>query len=204
MSRPPPSSSSSGMRNLDGWMTGHMTPHSFSSNVFLHYYKFYFLFDFFIFVNVFSFTIILLYFPCFICFHSFFYNFCVFTFFLFMFVSCFYFFNYYFVYLHFFLFLYFFFYFIFQKNLFFLIYFIMKIISKKFCIFSLIRCRFEVWKRRQTSAEHINIWIKCCCRHSSSSSSIIFFFRDEELGWMDDRTDDATDGWKGRPPKDII
>jgi hypothetical protein len=46
---------------------------------------------------------------------------------------------------------------------------------------------------------------------SSSSSSIIFFFRDEELGWMDDETDDDTDGWKGRPPpsqpdknKDII
>ncbi len=32
---------------------------------------------------------------------------------------------------------------------------------------------------------------------SSSSSSIIFFFRDEEVGWMDDRTDDGTDGWKG-------
>jgi hypothetical protein len=35
--------------------------------------------------------------------------------------------------------------------------------------------------------------------------------RDEELGWMDDGTDDGTDGWKGRPPpsqpdktKDII
>ncbi len=27
---------------------------------------------------------------------------------------------------------------------------------------------------------------------------------DEELGWMDDGTDDGTDGWKGRPPKDII
>jgi hypothetical protein len=50
---------------------------------------------------------------------------------------------------------------------------------------------------------------------SSSSSSVIFFFRDEELGWMDDgtddETDDGTDGWKGRPPpsqpdktKDII
>jgi hypothetical protein len=45
----------------------------------------------------------------------------------------------------------------------------------------------------------------------STSSSIIFFFRDEELGWMDDGTDDGTDGWKGRPPplqpdktKDII
>jgi len=32
---------------------------------------------------------------------------------------------------------------------------------------------------------------------SSSSSSIIFFFRDEELGWMDDMTNDETDGWKG-------
>jgi hypothetical protein len=44
--------------------------------------------------------------------------------------------------------------------------------------------------------DHINIWINCCCCHSSSSSSssIIFFFWDEELGWMDDRTD----GWKGR------
>jgi hypothetical protein len=46
---------------------------------------------------------------------------------------------------------------------------------------------------------------------SSSSSSVIFFFRDEELGWMDDGTDDGTDGWKGPPPpsqpdktKDII
>ncbi len=49
----------------------------------------------------------------------------------------------------------------------------------------------------------INIWINWCCRHSSSSSSpsIIFFFRDEELGWMDDETDDGTDGWKGRPPQ---
>jgi hypothetical protein len=37
---------------------------------------------------------------------------------------------------------------------------------------------------------------------SSSSSSIIFFFRDEELGWMDDETDDGIDGWKGRPPQD--
>jgi hypothetical protein len=39
-------------------------------------------------------------------------------------------------------------------------------------------------------------------RHESSSSScsIIFFFRDEELGW----TDEGMDGWKGRPPKDII
>jgi hypothetical protein len=53
--------------------------------------------------------------------------------------------------------------------------------------------------------DHINIWINCCCRHSSSSSSsIIFFFRDEELGWMDDRTDDGTDGWKGRPPPDRL
>jgi hypothetical protein len=24
-----------------------------------------------------------------------------------------------------------------------------------------------------------------------------FFFRDEELGWMDDETDDRTNGWKG-------
>jgi hypothetical protein len=39
---------------------------------------------------------------------------------------------------------------------------------------------------------------------SSSSSSIIFFFRDEELGWMDDGTDDGTDGWKGRPPPDRL
>jgi hypothetical protein len=31
-------------------------------------------------------------------------------------------------------------------------------------------------------------------------SPIIFFFRDDELGWMDD----GMDGWKGRPPKDII
>jgi len=47
------------------------------------------------------------------------------------------------------------------------------------------------------SHKHLDkLWINCCCRHSlSSSSSIIFFFRDEELGWMDDRTD----GWKGRP-----
>jgi hypothetical protein len=37
---------------------------------------------------------------------------------------------------------------------------------------------------------------------SSSSSSIIFFFRDEEVGWMDDRTDDGMDGWKGEPPPD--
>jgi hypothetical protein len=29
---------------------------------------------------------------------------------------------------------------------------------------------------------------------------MIFFFQDEELGWMDDETD----GWKRRPPKDII
>jgi hypothetical protein len=35
-------------------------------------------------------------------------------------------------------------------------------------------------------------------------SPIIFFFRDEELGWMDDEMDDGMDGWKGRPPKDII
>jgi hypothetical protein len=27
--------------------------------------------------------------------------------------------------------------------------------------------------------------------------SIIFFFRDEELGWIDDKTD----GWEGRPPR---
>jgi hypothetical protein len=39
---------------------------------------------------------------------------------------------------------------------------------------------------------------------SSSSSSIIFFFRDEELGWMDDGTDDRTDGWKGRRPPDRL
>jgi hypothetical protein len=39
---------------------------------------------------------------------------------------------------------------------------------------------------------------------SSSSSSIIFFFRVEELGWMDDGTDDGTDGWKGRPPPDRL
>jgi hypothetical protein len=47
-----------------------------------------------------------------------------------------------------------------------------------------------------------NMWIICCRRHESSSSSrsIIFFFRDEELGW----TFDGTDGWKGRPPRDII
>jgi hypothetical protein len=46
----------------------------------------------------------------------------------------------------------------------------------------------------------------CYCCHSSSSSSIIFFFQDEELGWMDDGTDDETDGWKGQPDKtkDII
>jgi hypothetical protein len=28
----------------------------------------------------------------------------------------------------------------------------------------------------------------------TSSSSIIFFFRDEELGWMDDGTNDGTNG----------
>ncbi len=46
------------------------------------------------------------------------------------------------------------------------------------------------------------VWINYYHRHESSSSShsIIFFFRDEELGW----TDDGMDGWKGRPPKDII
>jgi hypothetical protein len=37
-------------------------------------------------------------------------------------------------------------------------------------------------------------------RSFSSSSSIIFFFRDEELGWMDDGTDE----WKGRPPPDRL
>jgi len=42
--------------------------------------------------------------------------------------------------------------------------------------------------------DHINIWINCCYCHSSSCSSIIFFFRDEELGWMDDETDDGMDG----------
>jgi hypothetical protein len=37
------------------------------------------------------------------------------------------------------------------------------------------------------------------------SSSSIFFFWDEELGWMDDRTDDGTDGWMERTTtKDII
>jgi hypothetical protein len=46
--------------------------------------------------------------------------------------------------------------------------------------------------------DHINIWINCCCcNSSSSSSSIIFFFRDEELGWMDDGTDE----WKGQPDR---
>jgi hypothetical protein len=35
-------------------------------------------------------------------------------------------------------------------------------------------------------------------------SLIIFFFQDEELGWMDNGTDDRTNGWKGWPPKDII
>jgi hypothetical protein len=35
-------------------------------------------------------------------------------------------------------------------------------------------------------------------------SPIIIFFRDEELGWIDGRTDDRMDGWKGRPSKDII
>jgi hypothetical protein len=35
-------------------------------------------------------------------------------------------------------------------------------------------------------------------------SPIIFFFGDEELGWIDDKMDDGTNGWKGRPPKDII
>jgi hypothetical protein len=38
----------------------------------------------------------------------------------------------------------------------------------------------------------------------SSSSSIIFFFGDEELGWMDDKMNVDKNGWKGRPPKDII
>ncbi len=90
----------------------------------------------------------------------------------------------------------------------------MKIISKNFCIFVWLDTGLKFGKRKQTSfffsrLDHINIWINCCCRHSSSSSSsIIFFFRDEELGWMDDGTDDGTDGWKGRPQadktKDII
>jgi hypothetical protein len=44
------------------------TPHSFSSKVVLHYYKFYFLFCFFIFVNFYFKIIITVFpFPCFIC-----------------------------------------------------------------------------------------------------------------------------------------
>jgi hypothetical protein len=44
------------------------TPHSFSSKVVLHYYKFYFLFCFFIFVNFYFKIIIIVFpFPCFIC-----------------------------------------------------------------------------------------------------------------------------------------
>ncbi len=65
-------------------------------------------------------------------------------------------------------------------------------------------------RSEQVLFKHMNIWINCCCHHESSSSSrsIIFFFRDEELGWMDDGTNDGTNGWEGRPTpdktKDII
>ncbi len=101
-------------------------------------------------------------FPCFICFHSFFYGFCVFTFFclclfhvlifsILILSIC-----------IFFLFLcvclFIFFYFLFQKNSSFSNMFYDNVLKNKHLYFCLIRCRFEVWIKKTNLVFFFQLW----------------------------------------------
>jgi hypothetical protein len=141
-----------------------------------------------------------------------------------MFVTCFNFFYSYFVNLHFFLFLciyLFIFYFLFQKNYNFSNMFYNENNLKKLLYFFLIRCRFEVWKKKINLILFSSMvfflflllsvlfFIFChlffnfllrlfYCNKLLLPFVVLFFFRDVELGWIHD----GTYGWKGQPPLD--